>query len=135
MVCILTLAGLQGLRGQQGRRGVRGRSGPPGSRGEPGADGKTGETGPQGLQGRTGNPGPPGDKGPIGEPGNDGLPGRLVGIQKCTVYRLKSTLGFATRDLAVDLALATGRAVTDLRQYINSNLANSNLKFLVLCTN
>ena len=40
-----------------------------------------------------------------------------------------STLGFTTRGLAVDLALATGRAVTDLRQYINSDLVLSDLKF------
>ena len=40
---------------------------------------------------------------------------------------VQSTLGFMTRGLAVDLALATGRAVTDIRQYINSDLVTSNL--------
>ena len=45
-----------------------------------------------------------------------------------------STLGFTTRGLAVDLALATGRAVTDLRQYINSDLVFSDLKFGPLCS-
>ena len=47
---------------------------------------------------------------------------------------VQSTLGFTTRGLAVDLALATGRAVTDLRQYINSDLIFSDLKFLHLCS-
>ena len=45
-----------------------------------------------------------------------------------------STLGFTTRGLAVDLALATGRAVTDLCQYINSDLVFSDLKFGPLCS-
>ena len=44
-------------------------------------------------------------------------------------HQIQSTLGFTTRGLAVDLALATGRAVTDLRQYINSDLVLSDLKF------
>ena len=47
---------------------------------------------------------------------------------------IQSTLGFTTRGLAVDLALATGRAVTDLRQYINSDLVFSDLKFGPLCS-
>ena len=42
---------------------------------------------------------------------------------------IQSTLGFTTRGLAIDLALATGRAVTDLRQYINSDLVLGDLKF------
>ena len=43
-------------------------------------------------------------------------------------------MGFATSGLAVDLALATGRAVTDIRQYINSDLVISDLKFGPLCS-
>ena len=43
--------------------------------------------------------------------------------------------GFATLDKAAALGLATGRAVTDLRQYINSDLGYSDLKFLALYTN
>ena len=41
-------------------------------------------------------------------------------------------LGFATLDKAAALGLATSRAVTDLRQYINSDLGYSDLKFLHL---
>ena len=37
-------------------------------------------------------------------------------------------LGFATLDKAAALGLATSRAVTDLRQYINSDLGYSDLK-------
>ena len=48
--------------------------------------------------------------------------------------KIQSTLGFTTRGLAVNLALATGRAVTDLRQYINSDLVFSDLKFGPLCS-
>ena len=40
-----------------------------------------------------------------------------------------SLLGFATTDKAANLDLATARAVTDLRHYINSNLVFSDLKF------
>ena len=49
-------------------------------------------------------------------------------------FQVQSTLGFTTRGLAVDLALATGWAVTDLRQYINSDLVFSDLKFGPLCS-
>ena len=40
-----------------------------------------------------------------------------------------------TLDKAAALPIATATRVMDLRQYINSNPAYSNLKFLVLCTN
>ena len=42
--------------------------------------------------------------------------------------KVQSPLGFATLDKAAALALATSRAVTDLRQYINSDLGFSDLK-------
>ena len=51
-----------------------------------------------------------------------------------SIFQFQSTLGFTTRGSAVDLALATGRAVTDLRQYINSDLVFSDLKFGPLCS-
>ena len=44
-------------------------------------------------------------------------------------------LDIQTLDKAAALPTAAATHVTDLRQYINSNLAYSNLKFLVLCTN
>ena len=43
--------------------------------------------------------------------------------------KVQSTLGFATMDIAANLDLATARALTDLRQYINSDLVFSDLKF------
>ena len=45
---------------------------------------------------------------------------------------LQSTLGFATLDKAAALGLATATPLTDLRQYINSNLGFSNLKIWLL---
>ena len=39
-----------------------------------------------------------------------------------TLIEIQSTLGFATLDKAAALVLATSRAVTDLRQYINATL-------------
>ena len=45
------------------------------------------------------------------------------------ICKLQSTLGFATMDKAANLDLATARALTDLRQYINSDLVFSDLKF------
>ena len=42
-------------------------------------------------------------------------------------------LGFVTLDKAAALALATSRDVTDLRQYINSDLGYSDLKICFLC--
>ena len=38
------------------------------------------------------------------------------------VLRIQSTLGFTTTGLTVDLALATGRAVTDLQNVIHNGL-------------
>ena len=46
----------------------------------------------------------------------------------------KTFWGFATMDVAANLYLATARALTDLRQYINSDLVFSNLKFWPLCS-
>ena len=50
-------------------------------------------------------------------------------VGKESAKQLQSTLGFATMDKAANLDLATARALTDLRQYINSNLVFSDLKF------
>ena len=52
-----------------------------------------------------------------------------IGVQ------LQCPLDIQTLDKAAALPIAAATRVTDLRQYINSNLAYSNLKFLVLCTN
>ena len=41
---------------------------------------------------------------------------------------IQCPLGFATLGKAAALGLATSRAVTDLRQYINSDLGYSDLK-------
>ena len=46
--------------------------------------------------------------------------------------QVQSPLGFATLDKAAALGLATSRAVTDLRQYINSNLGFRDLKICFL---
>ena len=47
----------------------------------------------------------------------------------CTRYKLmQSPLGFATLDKAAALGLATATPMTDLRQYINSNLGFSDLE-------
>ena len=46
----------------------------------------------------------------------------------------KSTLGFETLDKGAALGLATATPLTDLRQYINSNLGFSNLKIRLLCS-
>ena len=43
--------------------------------------------------------------------------------------RVQSSLGFATMDMAANLDIATKRALTDLRQYINSDIVFSDLKF------
>ena len=42
--------------------------------------------------------------------------------------KIQCPLGFATLDKAAALDLATSKAVTDLRQYINSNLGYSDLE-------
>ena len=43
--------------------------------------------------------------------------------------RVQYSLGFATMDIAANLDLATARDLTDLHQYINSDLIFSDLKF------
>ena len=49
--------------------------------------------------------------------------------------KIQCPLDIETLDIAAALAIAAATCVTDLRQYINNNLAYSNLKFLILCTN
>ena len=44
------------------------------------------------------------------------------------VYEVQSPLGFATLDKAAALGLATATPLTDLRQYINSDLGYSDLE-------
>ena len=55
---------------------------------------------------------------------------RRLGLTTSTFCQLiiQCPLGFAPLDKAAALALATSRAVTDLRQYINSDLGYSDLK-------
>ena len=48
------------------------------------------------------------------------------------LVKIQCPLGFATLDKAAALGLATSRAVTDLRQYINSDLGFSDLKMCFL---
>ena len=48
--------------------------------------------------------------------------------------RIQSPLGFATLDKAAALGLATATPLTDLRQYINSDLGFSNLKICFFCS-
>ena len=43
--------------------------------------------------------------------------------------KIDGQLGFATLDKAAALALATATPLTDLRQYINSDLGYNDLKF------
>ena len=43
-------------------------------------------------------------------------------------------MGYATMGLAANLDLATARGLTDFRQYINSDLVFSDLKFRPLCS-
>ena len=50
------------------------------------------------------------------------------------IHHIQCPLGFATLDKAAALALATSRAVTDLRQYINSDLGCSDLKICFFCS-
>ena len=56
----------------------------------------------------------------------------------CSLFTIKDRckiqcpLGFATLGKAAALALATSRALTDLRQYINSDLGFSDLKMCFL---
>ena len=60
------------------------------------------------------------------------LPGWQINDQRTT---LQCPLDVPTLDKAAVLPIAAATRVTDLRQYINSNLAYSGLKFFVLCTN
>ena len=62
---------------------------------------------------------------------------RLVSVAIATANNLpnivQSTLGFTIMGIPANLDLATGRAVTELCQYLNSDLVFSDLKFLPLC--
>ena len=51
------------------------------------------------------------------------------------LYHIQCPLDIQTLDKAAALPIAAATRVTDLRQYINSNLGYSGLKFFVLCTN
>ena len=53
-------------------------------------------------------------------------------VKRTTKKSVQCPLGFATLDKAAALGLATSRAVTDLRQYINSDLGYSDLKIGLL---
>ena len=48
------------------------------------------------------------------------------------IVTIQCPLGFATLGKAAALALATNRALTDLRQYINSDLGFSDLEIWLL---
>ena len=45
------------------------------------------------------------------------------------MFQIQAPLGFATLDKVAALGLATSRAMTDLRQYINSDLGYSDLGY------
>ena len=62
------------------------------------------------------------------------LPVHNPGLATDSIF-LQCPLDIKTLDIAAALAIAAASHVTDLRQYINSNLGYSNLKFVVLCTN
>ena len=49
--------------------------------------------------------------------------------------RVQCPFDIPTLNKAAAMPIAAATCVTDLRQYINSNLAYSGLKFFVLCTN
>ena len=51
-----------------------------------------------------------------------------------TILEIQSTLCFTTRGLAANLGIETSTPATDLRQYINSDLVFSTLKFWPLCS-
>ena len=51
-----------------------------------------------------------------------------------TILEIQSTLCFTTRGLAANLGIETSTPATDLRQYINSDLVFSDLKFRPLCS-
>ena len=52
-----------------------------------------------------------------------------VFMKVCLFGLVHCTLGFATMGYVANLALATANSLTDLRQYINSDLVFSDLKF------
>ena len=56
----------------------------------------------------------------------------LTFFAKKAHFAVQCPLDIETLDKAAALALATSRAVTDLRQYINSNLGFSDLKMCSL---
>ena len=56
-------------------------------------------------------------------------------LETGSLYFSKLLQDIQTLDKAAALPIAAATRVTDLRQYINSNLAYSGLKFFVLCTN
>ena len=56
----------------------------------------------------------------------------MLSISYCR--EVQSPLGFATLDKAAALALATATPLTDLRQYINSDLGYSDLEICFLCS-
>ena len=59
----------------------------------------------------------------------------FINVKSAIQIDIQCPLDIQTLDKAAALPIAAATRVTDLRQYINSNLAYSNLKFLVLCTN
>ena len=59
----------------------------------------------------------------------------VYSVHRLALLIVQCPLDIQTLDKAAALPIAAATRVTDLRQYINSNLAYSNLKFLVLCTN
>ena len=68
----------------------------------------------------------PGTKTPVVK--ISGWPNHILALVQCP-------LDIATLDKAAALAIATATCVTDLRQYIDSNLGYSDLKFSALYTN
>ena len=59
----------------------------------------------------------------------------IINYPHLFVEAIQCPLDIPTLDKAAALPIAAATRVTDLRQYINSNLAYSGLKFFVLCTN
>ena len=59
-----------------------------------------------------------------------------VNLYKVVVvdWEVECPLGFATLGKAAALALATATPLTDLRQYINSDLGFSDLEICFLCS-
>ena len=63
-----------------------------------------------------------------------GVVGVLSEAWGASYVGIQCPLGFATLDKAAELALATATPLTDLRQYINSDLGFSDLKICFLCS-